>query len=271
MIILDQPAAVYHAAPHIGSTTAKLLLTSPRLFADRMAGLDIDDDKPCFQIGRLAHQMVLEPDKFAECVVSEGPINEKTGKPYGRDTQAFARWQIENPNLTYVEPWLHTAIIRMPDEVGYIFKEGLAESSVYQEDSNGVKIKCRPDYLRGGTITDLKTIETVDQCDLEIDRRRYWLSHAWYRRVMQLESGKDHKFQFVFMEKRPPFRWRIRTLSQDYIDHADAEIDNVLETIHLCTQRNDWTDYSDINAETQLPARLANEAFEINADGQISL
>lgn len=271
MIIHNQPSEAYHSHPAIGSTTAKLMLTSPRLFADRMAGMDVEDDKPCFQIGRLAHQMVLEPDKFAECVVSEGPINEKTGKPYGRDTQAFAKWQIENPKLGYVEPWLYTAIIRMPEEVKRIFSDGEAEVSVYQKDSYGTDIKCRPDYLRDTSIYDLKTVVNVDSCDAEIQKRKYYVSHAWYRLVMQLQTGRDHTFQFVFMEKSPPYRWRIRKLDQDYIDYADMEVDKILKNIQICRESSDWRDYSEILGITPMPAWLANEAFQVDAENGISL
>jgi hypothetical protein len=270
MIVREESAETYHANGAIGSTTLKLAMKSIRLFRDRIMGLEVDEDKPCFQVGRLAHLMVLEPAKFESLVTCEGPINPRTALPYGRDTQAFAKWQLENPHLTVVEPWLHTALLRMPKEVHKIFSGGEAEVSVYARIGN-IDAKCRTDYLHGTVITDLKSIDDVDMCDREIDKRLYWLSHSYYRKVMLAETGKDHTFRFVFMEKKPPYRWRIRWLDEDYINHADAKVDELVEQIGQCQKFNDWTDYSDIEATTPLPRHYANEAFAVSADGGISL
>lgn len=252
MIIRSEPSEVYHASPAIGSTTAKLFLTSPQLFDDKMTGQYEVEDKPCFQVGRLAHMMVLEPERFSKQVTSTGPINEKTRKPYGRETETFAKWQRDNPDVVMVEPWINTALMRMPDEVRSIFRRGEAEVSAYTT-INGLAVKCRPDYLAGTVITDLKTIGDVDQWGREITRRAYWFSHAWYRRVMLEETGTPHSFRLVFMEKRWPFRWRIVDLMADYVMYADKKVSDVLEGIGQCQAFNDWADHGDVVNLAELP------------------
>jgi hypothetical protein len=252
MIIKNQPAEEYHAHPAIGSTTAKLALKSMQLFRDRQTGVYAVEDKAHFQVGRLAHMMLLEPARFAECVTTSGPINERTGAPYGRDTKAYAEWQKANPGLTVVDPWLHTAFLRMPEEVRTVLKGGETEVSAYQE-IDGLPVKCRSDHLRGTVITDLKTIKDVDDWPREIRRRAYWFSAAWYRRVMLAETGKPHSFRLIFMEKNAPWRWRIVDLMADYSLYGDAKVERVMSDIRYANKYQDWSDTGDVMQIAELP------------------
>ena len=107
----------YHAHEFIGSTTAVHMIESSQLFWDHMTGVAEVEDKPHFKIGRIAHMMTLEPERFKEQVVTEGPINPKTNAMYGRGTKKFAEWEKLNPDKMVVEPWLYTMLERMPKEV----------------------------------------------------------------------------------------------------------------------------------------------------------
>lgn len=253
MIIHGQSAADYHASEYIGSTTAKLALKSTQLFRDKITGVYSQPDKGHFQVGRLAHVMVLEPADFARLVTSEGPINPSTNAPYGRDTQKFSKWQADNPGLTYVEPWLHTALIRCPDVIRDMFRDGSSEVSVYRDLAGGLKAKCRSDYLRGNVITDLKTINDIDDCERHISKMGYWFSHAWYRMVMYEETGIIHKFRLTFMEKRAPFRWRVIDLDAGYSMFADDKVQEVLARLEKCQRRHDWADTDDLFNIVSMP------------------
>lgn len=271
MIIYDQPADAYHKSKEIGSTTAKTFLTSPRLFKDRIDGIDIVEDRPHFQIGRAAHLMVLEPDRFAEQVTTKGPINAKTGRPFGRDTIAFAEWQAANPGITVIEPWLYLALERMPGQVCDLIRGGRGEVSVYAPTALGFDVKARPDYLLPGVIVDLKTIDNVDQIGRSIARFKYWFSLAWYRMVLKEETGADHKFRLVFMEKKAPYRWRIVDLTPDYIAWADQQVDDTMGKMGDCYRTDDWSDQGAVEVDEQMPAYLDNDEFTIDEEGGISL
>ena len=265
MIIHNLPDHEYHAHAALGSTTAKLALRSMRLLRDRIDGIDKVTDKPHFQIGRLAHQMILEPGRFAELVTDKGPINEKTGQPFGRGTKAFAEWQAANPGITVVEPWLYLAFERMPDEVCRLLAGGECESSVFQS-FNGLEIKCRPDHLIGAVITDLKTIGDVDDAERHITRMKYWFSHAWYRMVMKLETGKPHSKRFVFVEKSPPFRWRIVNLTADYVMWADDQVDRVVGEIAHAEKTGDWADKGELEVLASMPDFLDDQPTDETDD-----
>jgi hypothetical protein len=47
-------------------------------------------------LGSAAHKLILEGrHEFDKCYAVGAPINERTGKEYGRETQAFAKWAEE--------------------------------------------------------------------------------------------------------------------------------------------------------------------------------
>lgn len=253
MIIQGQTAADYHASEYIGSTTAKLALKSTQLFRDKITGVYSQSDKGYFQVGRLAHLMVLEPGDFARLVTSEGPINSSTNAPYGRDTQKFAKWQADNPGLTYVEPWLHTALIRCPDAIRDMFRDGASEVSAYHDLPGGLKVKCRTDYLRGNVITDLKTINDIDDCERHISKMGYWFSHAWYRMVMKAETGITHKFRLVFMEKKAPYRWRVVDLDPSYAMYGDEKVGEIVAHLESCQSKHDWADDDELFNVVSMP------------------
>lgn len=253
----DIPDTEYHADPAIGSTTAKLALKSLRLFRDHQLGMSRVEDKAHFRVGRLLHMQRLEPDRFADLHLAKGPVNEKTGKPYGRDTKAFADWQAANPDKTVLDPWFHLALERCPPEICDLFEGGVAESSVFVDDpATGLRIKCRPDYLRDRTIIDFKTCQDIDRVERDISRFGYWFSAAWYRHVVAIETEKAHRHRFVFLEKNAPFRWRIVDLAADYQMFADAKVSETLTNIHLAGKHDAWDDVGPFDVMVGMPDYL---------------
>ena len=235
--IKNLPDTAYHAHPAVGSTTAKIGLDNEPLLAMALLGQYKMEDKAHFVSGRLAHAAVLEPDRFAQLVVANGPINEKTGKPYGRDTKAFQLWQVENPTLTVVDEWILASLKTMPLSVRNILSHGEAEES-YFLDRNGYSIKCRPDWTHHDKLHfyDLKTITTkggnIERAiDKQIANLKYWFSLAWYKNIIREITGSVYTHSFIFVEKDPPYRWRIVDMDFDYIEHGKAEVQRVLKIL----------------------------------------
>jgi hypothetical protein len=241
------------------------------LLGDKMRGILPAYDSPAFQVGRLAHMMILEPDRFAEQVVTQGPINDKTGKPFGRETKAFQEWQNANPGLTVVDPWLHLALDRMPQQVADLLTGGVAEASVFADLACGLRVKCRPDYLRGTSIVDLKTCADVDDAERNIRSYSYWFSHAWYRMVMREATQKPHDMRFIFVEKAAPHRWRIVNLAPDYVEYADNRCDELVGQISEAVRLDRFDDAGPVEIEATLPKWFAGDEFSVDADGGISL
>jgi hypothetical protein len=256
-IYLDMPADSYHAMGSIGSTTAKLWLESPRLFKDHVVGIHKRKDSDAMSFGRAAHMRFTEADKFAS-LAKLGPVNEKTGRPYGKDTLAFAAWEAINPGAIMVGPddmqRLTYMAGRMPDQVREILRApGIAESS-YFVDIHGIKAKCRPDWIKDGIVYDIKTIGNIDDYEKHISKYKYWFSHAWYRAVIKQETGASMPFKFIFAETAPPFRWRIVPIDADWIGYADAKVESVMREIAAAEISGDFADRGEVEVIASRPA-----------------
>ena len=96
--IIHEPSAVYHEQSRTGKYLSSHLLAdfreSPALYHKKVTGEIEDKDSSAFVIGRAAHCLILEGRKAfdRDYVVSDGPINPRTGEAYGRTTKAFAEW-----------------------------------------------------------------------------------------------------------------------------------------------------------------------------------
>ena len=94
-ILEAEPAAQYHAKADRYLSSHQLLdfIRCPWLHRKKAVGLIEDSDSASYLIGRAAHTLILEGrDAFEAAFALGGPINEKTGKPFGAATKAFAEW-----------------------------------------------------------------------------------------------------------------------------------------------------------------------------------
>lgn len=274
-IILDQLDTIYHADPALGSTDAKLALDSLQTLKDEIDGIRVRKDTVAYQFGRAAHMRFTNRPLFA-AMVSDGPVNPKTLKPYGADTLAYQQWAQENPGKIVLgqraSADLDMMDQRMPSQVRDILSdpEGVAESSYYVSLA-GVAVKCRPDWISRGTIYDIKTTANMADAERHISKFKYWFSHAWYRMVVKAETGKAMPFRFIFAEKNPPYRWRVVDIDADWIGYADATVDRVLGEIAEAQRTGDWSDKGEVAVTASMPAWGDDSEFEDDEEGGISL
>lgn len=236
----------YHEHEAIGSTTAKHFLTSPMAFYDYASGAVKTKEKGVFKEGTIMHMKVLEPEKFAECVTAEGPINPRTGEMYGRDTQKFRKWEEDNPDKIVVDKWMLTAMQRMPDEVHEILAaDGVAEHSFFHGLEH-CSVKCRPDWLTKTCIYDLKTIDSLDNVWRQLKYMNYWFSAGWYRNVIESETGILLPFKWIFVEKSSPQRWIVADIGEENNTIAYETAKQVMSDINFAFLTDDWTDKANI-------------------------
>lgn len=275
MIINGQSDTVYHANPAIGSTDAKLWLESPQLFKDQIDGIRPRKDSRAFQFGRAAHAYFTDRPLF-DRIVSTGPLNEKTGKPYGAETKAFTDWSAANPGLVILGQRdfadLERMADRMPAQVREILAipDAVAEASIYK-DLAGVAVKCRPDWMTDRCVYDIKTIGNMADAEKHVSRYKYWFSHAWYRMIIKAETGQSLPFRFIFAEKSPPYRWRIIDIDADWIGYADATVDRVLGEIAEAQRTGDYSDRGDVCVVVEQPAWGDDAEFSDDENGGINL
>ena len=174
--IVDIPADEYHEAARRGEFLSSHLLgdfrKSPRLYHKKMNGEIDPNESTALAVGRAVHVLVLEGRaKFdAEFMVSDGPVNPKTGEPFGKLTKAYREWAasldkpvVSGPDFAFMSKlresvWAHPVASELLDA-------GISEQTVrthYCDEPCQIRMDWfRSDWDGVPVIGDLKTCETL--------------------------------------------------------------------------------------------------------------
>jgi len=170
---IDEPMDVYHekSKDYLSSHNfAGFYKESPAYFKAKKDGLIPPVDNAAFTTGTAAHTLILEgEDAYNNEYEIGGPINEKTDKPYGRETNKFRDYCIANeirPEqiLSFEDHDLCKAMKKSCDEnslVGSILSDGVVEK-VIRADYNGIPCQIRMDWFNPKGIYDLKTCQDLN-------------------------------------------------------------------------------------------------------------
>ena len=254
-LLTHEPEQVYHAKA--GEFLSSHLLAdfrkSPLLYYKRRLGLIDDIDRPAYLLGRAAHVRILEGrDRYNEQFAIGGPINPKTGKPYGANTNAFADWAAAQgkPVLTAEQAQLIESMavgVATNEPAVDLIIDGVAEG-VVREEINDVRCQIRIDWLnphRG--IVDLKTCD--DLTWFEADARRYGYAHqlAFYRSVLRQATDMLAPVHFIAIEKKEPFRAGVWLVCEETLAQCARENAAAIERIKDCDRLGNWpTGYEEV-------------------------
>lgn len=246
--IINEPAEEYHAKAkeYLSSHMLSTFRQNPLLYYWKTEGLVVDEDRPAYLLGRAAHTLILEGrDRFNDEYAIGGPVNPKTGEPYGTRTKAWAEWAqaVGKPVLSEADAELinqmHAGVMTHP-EASDLFDEGVPEAVVRTEYC-GTPCQARLDWLnptRG--LVDLKTAD--DLTWFESDARRYAYLHqvAFYQSVAEKASGQRFPVYIVAVEKKAPYRAGVWKVSEDVLAIARAENEATIERLLRCREIGEW-------------------------------
>ena len=261
--IADIPADEYHQASRDGKYLSSHLLGDfrkcPRLYQKKLNGEIEPGDSAAFLMGRAVHTLVLEGrGKFdEEFMVSDGPVNPKTGEPFGKATKAYREWAaaqrlpvISGADFGFIAKlqqsvWTHPVAAMLLDR-------GVAEGTVRTEYL-GVPSQIRmdwfiPDFEGVPAICDLKTCDTLDWFESDARKFGYPEQLAFYREVFRIAAhGADPgrnppkpDCYLIAVEKREPYRVAVYKLADDLLDAAQATNERAIEELRRCYQEGTW-------------------------------
>lgn len=269
--ILDIPAHEYHDATkrneYVTSHRLAVFRKCPLEYKQRTDGTIVEKDTEAFTLGSATHTLILEgPTKFnEEYVVSDGPINEKTGKPYGKTTQKYVDWLAEQtkPVISGADCDMIEAMrkaVRSHPVASKLLAEGFAEGTV-RTAYNGVPVQCRMDWFNPetGDLVDLKTCADIDRFRWDIRDFGYVHQLAFYTKLLKL-AGYDKPINcyLVAVEKKQPYRVAVVnvvavTIGSHIEMHTDKDgcyrddCDAMIEDLKICADTNTWpTRFEDV-------------------------
>jgi hypothetical protein len=179
-VAVGEPAEAYHAkaGQYLTSHLLADFRRCPLLYhRKRRCLVPMGEDRPAYLVGSAAHTVILEGDEaFRRRFAIGGPVNPKTGLPYGAGTKARAEWEEVHGKeiLTDEQFSLVTnmaASVRLHPEASQLLAAGEPEG-VVRADYCGLPCQIRMDWFESHTgILDLKTCDDLGW--FEADARRY--------------------------------------------------------------------------------------------------
>ncbi len=251
----EEPAEVYHAKAHDYLSSHQLIdfMRCPLLYHQKRLGLIEPPESSAYLIGRAAHTLILEgEDQYADTYATGGPINARTGKPYGRNTKAFQSWAEEQEKEILTEEQdalvqsLQEGVARNP-QARELLSEGLAEG-VIRTRYCGEASQIRVDFFhqeRG--LVDLKTCDQLDWFEADARRWRYANQVAFYQRVLAEATGEVVPVHIIAVEKREPYRCGVWRVSDDTLAIARSENEAAIRRLRSAREEDHWpTGYEEI-------------------------
>jgi len=232
----------YHADPAISASHLHAVAQSPYHYWSRF--LDPQRQRPeptaAMKLGSLVHCAVLEPDELSKRYGVCLPRNTKAGKEQAAEMAAAG---IEAVTGSDMELALAMAgAVRSHQAAAELLRHGQAEQSFWWDDpASGLRCKCRPDWLNGATVVDLKT--TTDASP-----RGFAKSCATFRYHVQashyLSGLPAERFVFIAVEKTYPYAVGVYQLDAEAMTVGAELRRQNMQTISDCMAINEWPGYS---------------------------
>ena len=253
----DIPSEEYHQAARDGKFLSSHLLgdfrKSPRLYQKKMNGEIEPAESAALAVGRAVHTLVLEGrGKFdEEFLVTDGPVNPKTGEPFGKLTKAYKEWAaaqtkdvVSGPDFAFMSKlresvWAHPVARELLDD-------GIAELTVrthYCDEPCQIRMDWfRGDYDGRPIICDLKTCETLDYFEGDARRFGYPQQMAFYREVLRVASEGEvvADCYLIAVEKREPMRCCVWKLTDGILEACAVENERAIAELAECRRANVW-------------------------------
>ena len=249
-VLIREPADIYHAKAtnHLSSHWLAEFRRCPLLYHRKRLGLVPERDSAAFLVGRAVHTLILEGRaRYESEYAVGGPVNPRTGNPYGSGTKAFSEWAerlgkpvLSDDHAALVEQV--AAAVAAHSIARMLLAEGLAEGVVrcrlHEHDCQARIDWLNPDTRYG--IVDLKTADNLDSFEFDIRAYSYEHQLAFYRALLAEVCGHVLPVHVIAVEKREPFRCGVWQIDGAVLDRAQAENEDAMRELARCTRLGIW-------------------------------
>lgn len=263
----DMPAEVYHKVPAVSASVLMRLYTScpKKLAASPVESSDAMDNGTAF------HSYLLDTDFHSNYfVLPDGPVNERTGKPFGSDTKAYADWLAFFSSLHDGKKCVDLAVMKNIEAAALEFRthpyggeiagaiastKAKTELSLFwmeqRDDGSDYPCKARLDIWdpAAGIIRDLKTTRNANpqkfQWDIRPtkDGRNYWIQAAWYARGARVCGMDVNGFEFIAVELDRGHGISFHDLEAPDLHDALPKVLKLADTWQHCIDTNTFPNY----------------------------
>lgn len=232
----------------------------PRKFRMLETGELPREDTTDYALGRATHVAILEgQDKFdQEFQVSDGPINPKTQKSFGRDTDTFRRWLAEQtkPSITTSDMALITKMrqsVMEHDRAARLLSDGWPEGTIRCTLAEA-RAQMRLDwYSDMFGIVDLKTCRDLDRFEFDIRDYGYCYQMALYYAGVMASSGECPDVHLIGVEKQAPYRCGVWRIPEELLDAAKSYNDGAIRALSNSRKYDQWpTGYEEVRKVERL-------------------
>lgn len=258
LFFIQESANEYHARARNGEFMSSHLLAdfreSPALYHKKILGRIEETESPAFILGRAAHCLILEGRHAfdRDYLIADGPINPRTGEPYGAKSKAYSEWAasqnrevVSGGDFNFLLKlqtgvWLHPA-------ASELLTDGVAEG-VVRGDYHGVPCQIRMDwYSSRAGLVDLKTCDSLRWFEADARRYGYLYQLAFYRAIIRRATGGNVPVHLIAVEKNEPFSAGVWRLTDEVLDLAEVVNLAALERFRACRASGVWpTGYENV-------------------------
>ena len=203
-------------------------------------------ESPAFRFGRAAHCYILEGEEaFAdEWVVSEGPTNAKTDKPFGPDTKVYAEWK-KSIGKPVLPPEEMDTIEAMRDHLladsitGPILRDIKDSEVTLREERIGWWSQCRLDAVTTDHIVEFKTTSDLEGFERDFWRYQYDRKAAFYA-DMANRGGYQQAYTIIACEKSMTPRVRAFTVDPSVLIEGTYKNEQLFSAVTKCLNEDSW-------------------------------
>jgi hypothetical protein len=239
---------ILRGGEYLTSHSLMKFIDCPADFYARKMQLIKEHDSDAFRAGRAAHCRILEgADVYKSRYVFGGPVNPKTNKYFGNQTEKYKEWRDEQEAqglecLTDSEDTLCEFMasgVKFHDDASAILASGDAEC-VVRGMYCGMKCQAKVDWLTASALVDLKTTADLRWFTSDFFKYRYHNQLSFYQKLVEQFAGIRLPVKVIAVEKAAPYRCALYDIEQAVLDKGQRENEDAIQRMRECLETGKW-------------------------------